>query len=96
MTNAREEAAFLRQRAGIGNNSKGVHLQAVIIMEAQRLMLNHALVEHKAARCQTVARTRVAGIENRHIILLRHLVNRSEQRRKVLLCIDVLLAVRGQ
>ena len=45
MSHAREEAAFLRQCTGIRYYSKGVHLQAVVIMEAQRLMLNYALVQ---------------------------------------------------
>ena len=45
MSHAREEAAFLRQCTGIRYYSKGVHLQAVVIMEAQRLMLNYTLVQ---------------------------------------------------
>lgn len=44
MPHTGEEAAFLRQCTGIRYYSKGVHLQAVVIMEAQRLMLNYALV----------------------------------------------------
>ena len=45
MSHAREEAAFLRQCTRIRYYSKGVHLQAVVIMEAQLLMLNYALVQ---------------------------------------------------
>lgn len=45
MSHAREEAAFLRQCTRIRYYSKGVHLQAVVIMEAQRLILNYALVQ---------------------------------------------------
>ena len=45
MPHTGEEAAFLRQCTGIRYYSKGVHLQAVVIMEAQRLMLNYALVQ---------------------------------------------------
>ena len=45
MADACEEVAFLRQCTGIRYYSKGVHLQAVVIMEAQRLMLNYALVQ---------------------------------------------------
>ena len=48
MADACEEAAFLRQCTRIRYYSKGVHLQAVVIMEAQRLMLNYALVQFKA------------------------------------------------
>ena len=54
-----------------------VHLQAVVIMEAQRLMLNYALVQFKAACCQTVAGTRMTGIKKRHIVFFRQLVRFS-------------------
>ena len=60
MADAREEAAFLGQRAGVGHDAEGVPLQAVIVMEAQRLMLNDALVELKAALLQTLAAARMA------------------------------------
>ena len=65
-------------------------------MEAQRLMLNYALVQFKAAGCQTVAGTRMTGIKNRHIIFFRHFVDCGEQRSEVLFCIDVFLTVRGK
>lgn len=65
-------------------------------MEAQRLMLNDALVELKAALLQTLAAARMAGVEDRHIVLFRHLVDGGEQRGKVLLGVDVLLAVGRQ
>ena len=84
------------QRAGVGHDAEGVHLQAVVVMEAQRLMLNDALVELKAALLQTLAAARMAGVEDRHIVLFRHLVDGGEQRGKVLLGVDVLLAVGRQ
>ena len=96
MADAREEAAFLGQRAGVGHDAEGVHLQAVVVMEAQRLMLNDALVELKAALLQTLAAARMAGVEDRHIVLFGHLVDGGEQRGKVLLGVDILLAVGRQ
>ena len=65
-------------------------------MEAQRLMLNDTLVELKAAMLQTLAAARMAGVEDRHIVLFRHLVDGGEQRGKVLLGVDILLAVGRQ
>ena len=38
----------------------------------------------------------MAGIQDRHVVLFCHLINGREQRIEVLLCVDVLLAVRGQ
>ena len=36
MTDGQIEAAFLRQGAGVGDNRQSVHLQLVIVVEAQR------------------------------------------------------------
>ncbi len=62
MTYAGKEAAFLRKRAAIGHNTEGVHLQAVVVMEAQRLMLNNALIQLKAALLQTFTAAGMAGV----------------------------------
>ena len=96
MTNRQIEAAFLGQRAGVGHDAEGVHLQAVVVMEAQRLMLNDALVELKAALLQPLAAARMAGVENRHIVLFRQSVDGGEQAQEVLFGVDVLLPVGGQ
>ena len=45
VTNAGEEAALLWQSSLIGHYSKGVHLEAVIVVEAERLMLDYSLVK---------------------------------------------------
>ena len=47
MTDGGIEAALLRQRAGVGHHAKGVHLQAVIVMEAQGLVGDDAGIEFK-------------------------------------------------
>ena len=65
-------------------------------MEAQRLMLDDALVELKAALLQPLAAARMAGVEDRHIVLFGHLVDGSKERGEVLLGVDILLTVGGE
>ena len=96
MTNTGEETALLRQGTAIGHNTESVHLQAVIVVETQRLMPNNTLVQLETALLQTLAAAGMAGVENRHIVLFGHLVDGGEQRGKVLLGVDVLLAVGRQ
>ena len=40
-----EERAFLGQGAAVAHNCKGVHLEAVVVVEAQRLMLDNTLIQ---------------------------------------------------
>ena len=96
MPHRSKEAALLRQRAGIGHNGKGVHLQMVIIVKAKGLMLDDTLVQLKAGSGQTVSRAGMAGIENRHIVLFRHLINRREERQEILLRVNVFLPMGGK
>ena len=56
-------------------------------------MLDDALVELETAGCKTIARTRVATVENRHVVFLCHFVDGIEEREEVLLCVDILLTV---
>ena len=93
MAHGSKEAALLRQGTAIRHYAEGVHLQAVIIMEAQRLMLNDALVKHEAALLQTLAAAGMAGVKDGHIVLFGHFVDCSEQRGEVLLCVNVLFPV---
>lgn len=65
-------------------------------MEAQGLVLNHAAVKLEARRLEALARTRVARVQNRHVVLRSHLVDGVEKRQKVLLRVNVLLAMRAQ
>ena len=58
-------------------------------MEAEWLVLNNALIQLETALCQAVATAWMARVENRHIVLLRHLVNSGKQRGKVLFGINV-------
>ena len=93
---AREEARLLGQGAGVGHHREGVHLQAVVVVEAHGLVHAHARVELEAGGLQALAGARVAGVQDRHVVFLGQRVDRGEQAREVRLGVDVLLAVGGQ
>ena len=93
---AREEAGLLGQGAGVRHHREGVHLQAVVVVEAHGLVHAHARVELEAGGLQALAGARVAGVQDRHAVLLGQRVDRGEQAREVRLGVDVLLAVGGQ
>lgn len=90
---AREEAGLLGQGSGVGDDREGVHLQAVVVVEAHGLVHAHARVELEAGGLQALAGARVAGVQDRHVIFLRERVDGGEQAREVRLGVDVLLAV---
>ena len=96
MADAGEEAALLGQGAAVAHHGKGVHLQAVVVVEAQGLVLDDARVQLEAACLQALAGTRMAAVEDGHVVLLGHLVDGVEERQEVLLGVDVLLAVGAQ
>lgn len=48
MADTGEERGFLRKGTAIADDGKGVHLEAVVIVEAEGLMLNDARVELEA------------------------------------------------
>lgn len=96
MSNAREEAGLLGQGARVGDNREGVHLQAVVVVEAHGLVHAHARVELEARGLQALAGARVAGVQDRHVVFLGQRVDGGEQAREVGLGVDVLLAVGGQ
>ena len=77
MAHAGEDAAFLRQRATIAHHAEGVHLQAVVVMETQRLVPDHARVKLEAGHLQSLSAARMAGVEDGHVVLLLHLINSS-------------------
>ena len=55
MADARKERTFLRQGTRIRDDREGIHLQAVVVMEAERLVLDHARIQLKAGGFQTLA-----------------------------------------
>ena len=96
MPNRGKEGRLLREGTAVGHHCEGVHLQAVVIMEAEGLVLDDARVEFKARGLQPFPRARMARIKDRHIILLRHSVDGREEREEVLFRVDVFLTVRRQ
>ena len=54
MTDTCEKAALLGQCAAVGNNREGVHLQAIIVVEAERFVLNNALIKLEATLLQAL------------------------------------------
>ena len=91
-----EEARLLGQRAGVGDHGEGVHLQAVVVVEAHGLVHAHARVELEAGVLQALAAARVAAVEDGHVVLLGQRVDRAEEAPEVGLGVDVLLAVGGE
>ena len=62
-------------------------------MEAKRLMLDNARIELKARRLQLLVRTRMARIENRHIVLGCYRIDGVEEVIETLLVVDVLFTM---
>ena len=93
---AREEAGLLGQGAGVRHHREGVHLQAVVVVEAHGLVHAHARVQLEPGGLQALTGARVAGVQDRHVVFLGQRVDRGEQAREVRLGVDVLLTVRGE
>ena len=104
MSHRCEERAFLREGAAVGNDSEGVHLEAVVVVEAQRLVLDDSGIERDPSagiritggRFQAFAAPGMAAVKDGHIILLSHLVDGGEEAQEVLFGVDVLLAMGAQ
>lgn len=60
VADTREEAALLRQGAAVADYGEGVHLEAIVVVESERLVLDDAWVELESALFQTFAGPRVA------------------------------------
>ena len=80
MANRGEEAALLGEGAAVAHYGEGVHLQAVVVVEAEGLVLDDTLVEFEAAGGKAVAAARVATVEDGHVVLLCHFVDGVEER----------------
>ena len=93
---AGEEAGLLGQGAGVGHHAEGVHLQAVVVVEAQGLVLDHTGGQLESASLQTLAAAGVAAVEDGHVVLLGHAVDGGEEAHEVLLGVNVFLAVGGE
>ena len=96
MADACEEGAFFGERTAVAYDSECVHLQAVVVVESERFVLNHALVELEARCGKAVTAARVAAVQNRHVVLFGHLVDGGKETREVLLGVDVFFAVGAE
>ena len=96
MADACEEGAFFGERAAVAHDGESVHLQAIVIVESERLMLNHALVELEARGGEAVTAARVAAVQNRHVVLFSHFVDGGKEAREVLFGVDVFFAVGAE
>ena len=93
MTHASEETTLFGERAAVADDSESIHLKAVVVMKTKWIMLDNTWIELETTYRKTVARTRVAAIEDRHIVFLCHTVDRIEKWHEILLCVNILLAV---
>ena len=91
-----EERGFLGERAGIGHDTGGVHLQAVVIVESERFVLNYAAVELESRGFEAFSASRVAGIQNRHVVFFRHPIDCCEEAEEISVIVDIFLTVRGE
>lgn len=96
VADAGEEGGFFGKCAAIADDGKGVHLEAVVVVETEGLMLNDARVELEARGGKAIAGARVATVEDGHVVFLRHLVDSSEEGEEVFLRVNVFLTVSGQ
>ena len=96
MADGGEEARFLGQRAGVGYYGGGVHLQAVVVVEAEGLVSDYAGVEFESALLQALAAARMAAIEDGHVVARGDGVDGVEEAQEVFLGVDVFLAVGAQ
>ena len=96
MADACEEGAFFGERAAVAHDGECVHLQAVVVVESERFVLNHALVELESRCGKAVTAARVAAVQNRHVVLFGHLVDGSKEAREVLFGVDVFFAVGAE
>lgn len=78
MADGRKEGRFLGQGAGIRYHGEGVHLQAIVIMEAQRFMLDNTLIQPEAGLLKALLAAGMAGVQDGHIVLFRYPVDRGE------------------
>lgn len=87
------ERALLGERAAVADRAEGVHLEAVVVVEAQGLLHPDPRVQPEPAGLEPAARARVAAVQHRHAVFLRHGVDGGEQAQEVLFRVDVLLPV---
>ena len=74
-----EEGRLLREGSGVGDYRECVHLQAVVVVEAKGLVADDPRVKREAGGFQALPRARVARVQDRHVVFLRHRVDGIEE-----------------
>ena len=87
------EAALLGEGAAVAYYAEGIHLQTVVVVEAEGLLYLHARIQLKAAGFEAVAAAGMATVEDGHVVLLGHPVDGGEETEEILLGVDVLFTV---
>ena len=87
---------LLGKGAGIGNDSECVHLKAIVVVESERLLDLYSRIKLEPCSLKAVTAPGMAAVENRHVILFGHCVDRIEKAEEILLRVDVLFAVSAQ
>ena len=62
MSHACEEGGLLRESAAVAHDCERVHLEAVVVVETERLVLDDTRVEFEAGLRETVAAARMAAV----------------------------------
>lgn len=75
VSDAGEERGFFRQGAAIAHHTESVHLEAVVVVEAERFVLNNARIQLESAGFEALARARMAAVQDGHVVLIGHLVD---------------------
>ena len=96
VADAREKGTFFGQGAAVAHDGKRIHLQAVVVMESEGFVLNHAFVKFETACSQTVTAARVTTVKNRHVVLFGHFVDGGKEAREVLFGVNVFFAVGAE
>ena len=93
MAHRSEEARLFGKRAAVGDYGRGVPSGAVVVVEAEGLVADHARVELEATDFKTFSRARMAAVKYGHVVFRCQRVDGAEEAAEVFLGVDVLLAV---
>ena len=96
VADAGKETALFGQGTAVAHYREGVHLEAVVVVKTEGLVLDDAPIELEAAGGKAVAAAGVARVEDGHVVLLGHAVDGGEEAQEVFLGVDVFFAVGGE
>lgn len=88
-----QHGAFLAEGSAVAEDDQAVHLQTVVIEEAEGREVAHQRVKLEMPLPDKFHAARMRGIDHRHLIDLGHVVDGLHQGKEVFLDVDVFLAV---